>query len=544
MGAEHWGNLAPMFRQRPHAVALSAARRAPPRNGCTTCELSGQHLGRPHTFFLPREKTMTFEPMLSAARKNRKRDLAKMEKMLAKVDSAGRKNLNRAEEKEFEKLVTSLREADTNIERLASQVHREGIATAAQATVSAPAESRLQNYVARAYTSGKDLVYAPGNGQSYFRDLAAVGAPSYGIGQIGARERLTEHARLIERAAPDLPDEFRATANRGNPNVSKWDNEQRVNPNTTYGTGGEFVPPVYLIAQYVKALRAGRVVADRVTKSPLPPGTDSINIPKVNQATLTAPQGAQGGAVASRDLTTLMCTSPVITIAGQSDVALQLIEQTPINFDEVIYTDLLADLAQKIDVQVLSGIGPTVGQLTGMLNVVGTNAITFTSASPTVPLLYPYFAQATTAVAKNRFMAPDTIAMHPSTWGFIVAALDSQTRPLVGANGQDAFNTISIQDTDVAEGIAGRVAGLPVILDANIPNSMGTGSNQAPILVGRFSDFMLWESTIRLRALQESLSGTLQVRYQAYQYLAFIGNRYPTALSVINGTGLIVQPGF
>jgi hypothetical protein len=83
-----------------------------------------------------------------------------------------------------------------------------------------------------------------------------------------------------------------------------------------------------------------------------------------------------------------------------------------------------------------------------------------------------------------------------------------------------------------------------VILDANIPNSMGTGSNQAPILVGRFSDFMLWESTIRLRALQESLSGTLQVRYQAYQYLAFIGNRYPTALSVINGTGLIVQPGF
>jgi HK97 family phage major capsid protein len=344
---------------------------------------------------------MTFEPMLSAARKNRKRDLAKMEKMLAKVDSAGRKNLNRAEEKEFEKLVTSLREADTNIERLASQVHREGIATAAQATVSAPAESRLQNYVARAYTSGKDLVYAPGNGQSYFRDLAAVGAPSYGIGQIGARERLTEHARLIERAAPDLPDEFRATANRGNPNVSKWDNEQRVNPNTTYGTGGEFVPPVYLIAQYVKALRAGRVVADRVTKSPLPPGADSINIPKVNQATLTAPQGAQGGAVASRDLTTLMCTSPVITIAGQSDVALQLIEQTPINFDEVIYTDLLADLAQKIDVQVLSGIGPTVGQLTGMLNVVGTNAITFTSASPTVPLLYPYFAQATTAVANN-----------------------------------------------------------------------------------------------------------------------------------------------
>ena len=35
------------------------------------------------------------------------------------------------------------------------------------------------------------------------------------------------------------------------------------------------------------------------------------------------------------------------------------------------------------------------------------------------------------------------------------------------------------------------VTGLPVILDANIPNTMGVGSNQAPILVGRFSDFIL-----------------------------------------------------
>jgi hypothetical protein len=49
---------------------------------------------------------------------------------------------------------------------------------------------------------------------------------------------------------------------------------------------------------------------------------------------------------------------------------------------------------------------------------------------------------------------------------------------------------------------------------------------------------------MRTRVLQEVLSGTLQVRLQVYNYVAFMANRRPEAISVISGTGLIPTAGF
>jgi hypothetical protein len=70
--------------------------------------------------------------------------------------------------------------------------------------------------------------------------------------------------------------------------------EQRVNPNTTAGTGGEFVPPVWLVSDYVKYARPARPTADRCTNKPPPPGTDIINIPEITLGALTAIQPARG----------------------------------------------------------------------------------------------------------------------------------------------------------------------------------------------------------------------------------------------------------
>jgi hypothetical protein len=44
--------------------------------------------------------------------------------------------------------------------------------------------------------------------------------------------------------------------------------------------------------------------------------------------------------------------------------------------------------------------------------------------------------------------------------------------------------------------------------------------------------------------LQEVLSGTLQVRFQLYNYVAFIPNRYPASVARINGTGMAAPSGF
>jgi hypothetical protein len=96
------------------------------------------------------------------------------------------------------------------------------------------------------------------------------------------------------------------------------------------GAGGEFVPPLWLVSDYAEMIRAGRVTANLVRSIPLPGGTDSINIPRITTGTSAAPQTADNGAVSETDIVTTSVAAPVRTIAGQQDIALQLLEQSPL----------------------------------------------------------------------------------------------------------------------------------------------------------------------------------------------------------------------
>src|SRR4029079_14441265 len=102
--------------------------------------------------------------------------------------------------------------------------------------------------------------------------------------------------------------------------------------------------PLWLMDEYAEYVRAGRVVANLVTNMPLPAGTDSINLPKFRTGTTAAVQTADAQSVSSTDMTDTSASAPVRTIAGQQDVALQLLEQSPLQMDEVIFRDLIADL--------------------------------------------------------------------------------------------------------------------------------------------------------------------------------------------------------
>ena len=80
-------------------------------------------------------------------------------------------------------------------------------------------------------------------------------------------------------------------------------------------------------------------VATPSTK-PLPAGTDSINIPRLLTGTATGVQTADNAPVAEQDLTDAFINAPVHTIAGQQDLAIQLIDQSPIAFDEVVFREI------------------------------------------------------------------------------------------------------------------------------------------------------------------------------------------------------------
>jgi HK97 family phage major capsid protein len=396
------------------------------------------------------------------------------------------------------------------------------------------------------------LTYERGSGHSYFLDLAKAQLRS----DSQAAERLQRHAaeldvempareaRRRERAENEmrgLDSELlrRGEIRRGQSSAF----EKRVNPNRTDGQGGYFVPPLWLVDEFIDLPRFGRAFANTVRNMALPPGTDSINVPKVATGTATGVQANDAGAVTSTDMTDTFVTAPVRTIAGQQDIAIQLLDQSPASFDEIVFADLIADYNQKLDTQCISGSGSS-GQLKGVLNVSGINAITYTDAAPTLPLMYPSLMKALSQVAKLRKMMPSAVFMTPSRWFWAAAQLDSQNRPLILPETNSPFNPMALQTGGDVEGPVGRLLNFPIIADGNIPANLGAGTNEERVIATRTSDLYLWEGSMRTRVLQEVLSGTLQVRFQIYNYAAFMPDRRPEAISVVSGTGVIAPSGY
>jgi hypothetical protein len=209
----------------------------------------------------------------------------------------------------------------------------------------------------------------------------------------------------------------------------------------------------------------------------------------------------------------------------------------------VTYGDLQADYNSKLGTQIINGSGAA-GQHTGFLNLAGTNSVSYTDATPTVPEFWPTGAQAISQASTGRKLPMEWVLMHSRRWYWMTAALDAQNRPFVVPTPAGPMNALAVPSGVVAEGLAGQWHGLPNYLDQNMPINLGAGTNEDAVLVGRKSDHLLFEGDIRTRALPEVLSGTLTVRLQLYAYSAFICGRFPAGVSKITGTGLIAPAGF
>jgi HK97 family phage major capsid protein len=347
--------------------------------------------------------------------------------------------------------------------------------------------------------------------------------------------------------------------------------EQRA-INRTDGTGGYFVPPLWLIDEYVPYLRAGRVLANLCRSVPLPSGTDSINLPRITTGTATGVQTADGQSVPGRDLADNFSNALVRTIAGQEDVAIQLLDQSPIAFDNVISQDLMMDHAMQLDGQVLLGSGSS-GQLTGLYShgtITGgstegviVNTVTGTTTAQWVGAnsFYVGAGGLMSTIARNRFRPVTAVVSNPAVWYALATAADGNSRPLVVPSIQGPFNAVAdFSPGQAAEGPVGAILGRPWYLDANIPltfggastnpsmsttsaghtsptDGTGSGDTFTPFLAGVWDDILLFEGDVRTRVLQEVLSGTLQVRFQIYSYVAFMKDRYQDANSRIVSYG-------
>ena len=469
-------------------------------------------------------------PFIVRAREARATARAALDTIVNRAEGEQRATLTEEEQAEFDRLTGEIRAHDARIEELLEADEREN--RTARRIAGLPGNDPA------VHVRREPLTYERHNRRvSYFKDLgmAHVG------GDDEARGRLQRHRQEMDVEVPRREARMEAEFERALDTLSEGERRavaERRDLSRVDGAGGELVPPLWLMDELITLARAGRPFLDLVRNIPLPTGTDSISMPRISGGTAVAAQTADNAAVAETDMTTDSINAPVRTYAGQQDVALQLLEQSPMVFDEIVFADLLADYNAKVDAAGLNGPG-TAGTIKGLLAVAGINTITYTDASPTLVELWPKLADALAQAATNRKRVPNVWVGAPRRWFWATAALDGQSRPLIVPSAQGPYNSLASIRDQVFEGPAGVVQGLPFVLDPNNPIDLGAGVNEDRIIATLSTDHVLFEGALRTRALPEVLSGTLTVRLQLYRYVAFTAERYPSGTSVIAGTGLV-----
>ena len=433
--------------------------------------------------------------------------LADAAKAMLDSSNMAKRGLHASEDRDFKAFETEVGKINERITEVEEVERRTALDAAANLEMGLVGE--YASKVGGATVTGGATYHRGANSPSFFRDL------------IYAKNGSADSADRLRRNNRERGLETRALGNTG----------------AVQGSGGEFAPPEWLVSDYVKLARPGRVTADLFNRQPLPSGVSSVNLPKVATGTTTAPQTTQNTALSQTDLTTQSLSSNIVTIGGKQVVSLQLMEQSSIPFDQVILEDLTADYARQLGTQVITGTG-TAGQLRGFITPASTSVITWTTTTPTATGFYNQLSQLQGRINGARFMPPDAVVMHPRRWSWFCSYVDSSGRPLVVPTA-GGFNAMADPDSTQGVGHVGSVLGMDVWTDPNIPTTLGAGTNQDIVLMMPRRDIWLWESELRAEAFTQPYSDTMGVLFRVFNYSAMIPDRYLASLGQISGTGLV-----
>jgi HK97 family phage major capsid protein len=515
--------------------------------------------------------------------------------------AAGRESLSNTPDEltEYDQAVRDIGEIGAQLKRFREQRDREQRAAELRAGDAGPVTGRASGV----QVTSEPQVYGEGSVHSYFLDQARAHFRK-GDGDGGwdaAAKRQDRHEQELRVEMPKRQEARQRAADRRLESILSGEQHEGGSPrerrmarlerrtferflatggeiyekriiSRTDGQGGYEVPPLWLVDQYIEYLRAGRTFADLWHNFPLPMGTDSINIPRLILGTATGPQPGDGAPVGGRDIQDNFVQARVMTVAGQQDAAMQLLDQSPLNYDEIIFADLTADYNMQFSAELMLGSGfpqlnglfPTgvlygsaIGTVGATANGFYTQATGLTTAQWTgAASYYTGLAQLVSQISRNRFLPPSALITNPAAWYALAASTDSTGRPLVVPAQQGANFNQAAGDADgpITEGLVGHILGLPWWIDPNIPLTFGgTGATQpylgavsngnvapvpgsggtstnanvyTPAIAARFADLFVWEGDMRTRVLTEVLSGNLAVRFQLYAYAASMPNRY------------------
>ena len=366
--------------------------------------------------------------------------------------------------------------------------------------------TRIQRERQRISVGSEPMVYAPGSGNSYFRDLVKSEVEK----DAEASLRLELHGKQIVAEVRDVT--------TGDPGAAS------------------FIPPLYLGGEWIDTATPGRPFANAIVAAgggiPLSPVGKRMDFPRVQTAPTVGVQAAEADPVNELDFDSETYSVNKVTIAGQNDVSIQTLEFSDPSIDTIIMRELQKDYNQKLDYQLIYGTGSS-GQHRGIKTVVvsdGGNTVAFSSGGADDLLGKIYEGVAAIATNAPGFDA-NTVLLHSRRAAWMASHRDANGN--LFQQGQ-LFLAAGAQDLAMVS----NIAGLAVVKDANILTNQGSGTNEDDLYVMDIGELMLAEGAVRTRVLSEVLSGTLQVRIQLYAFSAFAGGRRPKVLTRISGAGL------
>ena len=408
-----------------------------------------------------------------------------------------------------EETVPAVSELESRVAAAEARVDLESRIADLESRTATLAEARAYDTVAR--VEREERTYNPDadkRGVSFLSDVI-----SRTFGDVEAAQRLARHAQE-ERTERGTSIESRAI-----------------------GTSalGAIVVPQYLVDLYAPALRAGRPLADIANRMALPAEGMTVEIPRITTGTSAAVQATQNTGVSETNMDETTLSVPVVTIAGQQTVSLQGISRGR-GTEQIIVRDLVSAYNTALDSQLINGAGSS-GEHRGIRNVSGIVSVTYTDSSPTAAEAYPKLFDLVQQIQSGAYRGITHFVMHPRRWAFFAAAVGSNSPILqIATNPEGAAGQFGVPSYG---GVVGNILGIPVVLDANVPTNLGTGTNEDIILGVSADELHLWEDAsapLLVRAEQTS-AASLGVLLVVFGFSAFTAGRVPGAHGIVSGTG-------
>jgi HK97 family phage major capsid protein len=444
--------------------------------------------------------------VVAAKLEERKAAQAALDNVLAIPTAEGRSELTDAENLEFVAKRDVLKALDQEIDTLEERVadltaEQERRDNLARVSAQVPA-------VGGAKVISEARTYNPQNDKRGHRFFADVASRQY---DPDAAERLARHMNeeRLERQRDGR--ELRAVGTSAFVNL---------------------VVPQYLTDMVAPKRKAMRPLANIANAHPLPAQGMTVEISRITTGSSVAVQATQNSAVSETNMDDTALSIAVKTSAGQQTASRQAIDRGA-GIDDVIIQDLLGALETNIDNTLITEA------TTGLDAVTDANLdVAYTDASPTAAELWPKLFDAVQQVQTNHFGGVSHFLMHPRRFWWLASQVGTNF-PFVNLTGAGPQAGGSVTTAGYGDGPSGYLAGLPVIVDANVATNLGAGTNEDAIYAVSADEVHLWEDDTTYIRTEEVNASTLGVLFVVFRYWAYTVSRYPNAHARINGTGLI-----